>query len=74
MQLAHFARALGLLLVLGLAGCVVGCGSGARERAAADWQAQKDIRAEIRKKKMETAAASKGGALRRGKSGAKSGP
>jgi hypothetical protein len=74
MQLAQFVRALELLLVLGLAGSVVGCGSRSQERAAADWQAQKDIRAEIRKKQMETAAASKGGALRRGKSRAKSGP
>jgi hypothetical protein len=71
MQLAQLARALELFLVLGLAGSVVGCGSRAQERAAADWQAQKDIRAEIRKKRMETVAASKGGALKKGTSRAK---
>jgi hypothetical protein len=48
MQQARFVRALGLLLVLGLGGSVVGCGSGAQDPPAG-WVAQKAIRAEIRK-------------------------
>jgi hypothetical protein len=79
MQRTQFVRALGLIVVLGLAGSVVGCGLGAKQGPTTEeLAAQKAIRAEIRtfqKKQFEgTAGAAKGGALRRGKSRARSGP
>ena len=78
MQLARHVRTLGLLSVLGLAGSVVGCGLGSKQGPAPeDLAAQKAIRAEIRsfqKKQSEGGAAARGGASRRGKSRAQSGP
>jgi hypothetical protein len=79
MQRTQFVRVMGLLLVLGLAGSVVGCGLGAEQGPTAEeLSAQKAIRAEIRtfqKKQFGgTAGAAKGGALRGGKSRARLGP
>jgi hypothetical protein len=67
MQRARLVWAPWLLLGLGLAGAVVGCGSGAKDPTDEDRQVQKDIRAEIRKKQMERAAP-KGGPVRKGDS------
>lgn len=53
MQRARFVWGLGLLLVLSLGGSVVGCGCGAKDATDEDRQAQKDIRAQIRKKQIE---------------------
>ena len=54
MQLARFVWALGVLLVLSLGGSVVGCGWGAKDATDEDRQVQKDIRAQIRKKQMQS--------------------
>jgi hypothetical protein len=73
MQLTRFVRGSGLVLVLGVSGTVVGCGSRGQNSTAQGWQAQKDIRAEIRKKQSERAVP-KGGSVRRGTVRTKSGP
>jgi hypothetical protein len=72
MQLTRFVRGSGLVLVLGLSVSVVGCGSRSQNSTAEGWQAQKDIRAEIRRKQSERVAP-KGGTVRKVTSRPKSG-
>ncbi len=78
MRWAGFVRAFGLLLVLGLAGAVSGCGSGvqAPPAGAGSPPTTKRERIKMLQKSLSerAAAAPGGGAIRKGKSGAKSGP
>jgi hypothetical protein len=64
MRLAGSVQALALTSVLGLAGCVVGCGSGAKQDSSTDGMAATTaVKAEIRKsfqKKMQDATAKRG--------------
>jgi hypothetical protein len=77
MQLARSVQALVVILVLGAAGCLAGCGSGANQASSSDrLAAAKAVKADIRKsfqKKLEEAAA-KRGPMRQGHPRAKSGP
>ena len=62
MQLGRFPRAWGPILMVGLAGSIVGCGSGATDGTAGDNTVQAGIRKFYEKKKREgAAAAAKGG-------------
>jgi hypothetical protein len=64
MQLAGSVRTLMVILVLGLAGCVVGCGSGSKQVSSTDGMAAaKAVTTEIRKsfqQKLQEAAAKRG--------------
>jgi hypothetical protein len=77
MQPARLVRALGLLLVLGLGGLVVGCGSAATQApAAGEAPAQTSKRDQLKnfRNKQLKGAEPQGGALGTGESRKKSGP
>jgi hypothetical protein len=63
MQRAHFARALGLLLVFGLGSSATSCGSDAQNPAAGSGLGNESVRKDYQQKK---AAASERAAVKRG--------